>query len=203
MWYKILIWECEGSQWVFNLTEGCCGILMGPSTIAMVIKTFEAVLMQFWVVLLFLRGLGQNGDLGDCSRLEGILRGQGVEITDHGLRDVIIFLVLHKDHKGLILTTYESSKPNTGLRTPRNPQQLREFLNLPVNQDPSEQLRNLLHHQEPSKLQFDLFRTLDYHLNNTGTHQNSTAPFGSIQNPLGTLTLPFEDYITYFKDDFF
>ena len=35
------------------------------------------------MVLLFLRGLGQNDDLGDCSRLEGILRGQGVEITDN------------------------------------------------------------------------------------------------------------------------
>ena len=112
---------------------------MGPGTIAMVIKASEAVLMQFLVVLLFLRGLGQNGDLGDCSRLEGILRGQRVEITDHGLRDVIIILVLHKDHKGIILSTYEPSKPNMRLTTPRNPQQLRDILNLPVDQNPSEQ----------------------------------------------------------------
>ena len=121
-----------------NLTEGCCGIIMGPSSIAIVIKTFEAVLLQFWVVLVFLRGLRQNGNLGDCTRLEGILRGQRVEITDQGLRDVIIFLVMHKDHKELILTPYEPSKPNTGLRTPRNPKKLRDILNLPVDQDPSE-----------------------------------------------------------------
>ena len=111
---------------------------MGPSTIARVIEASEAVLMQFSVVLLFLRGPGQNVVLGDCSRLKGILRSQRVEITDHGLRDVIIILVLHKDHKGIILTTYEPSKPNMGLRTPRNPQQLRDILNLPVDQNPSE-----------------------------------------------------------------
>ena len=40
---------------------------------------------------------------------------QRVQINDHGLRDVIIFLVLHKDHKGLILATYEPSEPNMGL----------------------------------------------------------------------------------------
>ena len=54
-----------------------------------------------------------------------------------------------------------------GLRTPMNPQQLNDILNLPVDQDPSEQLTNLLHHQDQPKLQVELFRTIDYHLNNT------------------------------------
>ena len=89
-----------------------------------------------------------------------------------------------------------------GLRTPMNLQQLSDILNLPVGQDPSERLTNLLHHQDHSKLQFDHFRTLDYHLNNTGTHQNPTAPFSSIQKTRGTLTLPFKDFITYSKYNF-
>ena len=76
------------------------------------------------------------------------------------------------------------------------------ILNLPANQDPSERLTNLFHHQDHLKLQFDLFRTLDYHLNNTGTHQNPTAPFSLIKNPLGTITLPYKDFITFSKDDF-
>ena len=85
-----------------------------------------------------------------------------------------MFLVLHKDHKGLNLTTYEPSKPNMGLQTLMNAQQISDILNLnlPLDQDPSEQLTSHLHHQDHSKLQFDLFRTLDYHLNNTETHQN-------------------------------
>ena len=44
--------------------------MMGPSSIEMVIKAPEAVIRQFLVVLLFLRGPGHNGVLGDCSRLE-------------------------------------------------------------------------------------------------------------------------------------
>ena len=44
--------------------------------------------------------------------------------------DVIIFLVLHKDHKGRILITYELSELNMGLWTPMNPQQLIDILNL-------------------------------------------------------------------------
>ena len=42
------------------------------------------------------------------------------------------------DHKGLILSTYEPSEPNMGILTPMEPQQLRDILNLPVDQDPSE-----------------------------------------------------------------
>ena len=58
-----------------------------------------------------------------------------------------------------------------------NPQQL----SLPVDQDPSEQLTNLLHLHDYSKLQFHVFRTLDYHLNNIGTHYNPTEPWRSIK----------------------
>ena len=43
------------------------------------------------------------------------LEGSRVQINDHGWRDVIILLVLHMDHKGLILTTYEPSEPNMEL----------------------------------------------------------------------------------------
>ena len=136
--YKIFIWEFEGSQWVLNWTEGSCGILMGANSIDMVIKAPEAVLRQFWVLLLFLRGPGQNGVLGDYYRLEGSWGVQRNQINDHGLMDVIIFLVLNKDNKGLNLTSYEPSKPNIGLWTPMDSQQLREILNLPVNQEPSE-----------------------------------------------------------------
>ena len=150
---------------------------MGPSSTEMVIKAPEADLRQFWVVHLFLRGPGHNGVLGDCSRLEGSWVVQRAQINDHGFRDV---LLLHKDHKGLKLTTYEPSELNMGLWTPTNPQQPSDILNLPDDQDPSEWLTNLLHHQDHSKLQFDLFRTLDYHIINTGTHQNPPEPFSSI-----------------------
>ena len=85
--------------------------------------------------------------------------------------------MLHKDHKGLNLTTYEPSEPNMGLRTLMNAEQISDILNLPVDQDPSERLTSHLHHQDHSKLQFDLFRTLDYHLNTTGTHQNPPELF--------------------------
>ena len=153
---------------------------MDPSSIEMVINAPEAALRQFWVLLLFLRGPGHNSVLGDWSRLKGSWGVRRVQINDHGFRDVIIFLVLHKEHKGLILTTYEPSEPNMEPWTPVNPQQLSDILNLPVDQNPSEQLTNLLHHQDHSKRQFDLSRTLDYHLNNTGTHQNPPEPFSSI-----------------------
>ena len=59
-----------------------------------------------------------------------------VQIDDQGLRDV--FMVLPKDHKGLILTNYDSSKLNMGIKTKMNPQQLWEIMNLPVEQDPPE-----------------------------------------------------------------
>ena len=164
----------------FYWTEGCCGILMGLSSIEMVIKAPEAVIGQFLVVLLFLRSPGHNGVLGDCSALEVSWVVQRVQINVHGLRDVIIFLVLHKDHKGRILTTYETSELNMGLWKPMNPQQLSDILNLHDDQDPSEWLTNLLHHPYHSKLQFYVFWTHDYHLNTTGTHQNPTAPISSI-----------------------
>ena len=175
---------------------------MGLSSIEMVIKAPEAVIRQFLVVLLFLRGPGHNGVLGDCSALEVSWVVQRVQINVHGLRDVIIFLVLHKDHKELILTTYEPSELNMVLWKPMNPQKLNDILNLHDDQDPSEWLTNLLHHLYHSKLQFGVFWTLDYHLNTTGTHQNPTSPFSSIENTLGTLTLPYKDFITYSKDDF-
>ena len=50
--YKIFKWEREGSQCFLNWTEGCCGILMGPSIIEMVIKGSVKVKLQFWVVLM-------------------------------------------------------------------------------------------------------------------------------------------------------
>ena len=50
--YKIFIWERDGSQWGLNWTEGCCGILMGPIIIEIVIKVSENVKWQFWVVLM-------------------------------------------------------------------------------------------------------------------------------------------------------
>ena len=150
---------------------------MGPSSIEMVIKAPEAVIRQFLVVLLFLRGPGHNGVLGDCSRLEVSWVVQRVQINVPGLRDVNIFLVLHKDHKGQMLTNYEPSGLNMGLWTPMNPQQLSDILNL---HDPSEWLTNLLHHPYHSKLQFEVFWTHDYYLNSNGTHRNPTAPFSSI-----------------------
>ena len=42
IWYRILTWECECSQWDFNITERFCWILMGPGSIVMVIKAPEA-----------------------------------------------------------------------------------------------------------------------------------------------------------------
>ena len=57
------------------------------------------------------------------------------DTLDHGLRDVIIFLVLHNDHKGLILTSYEPWELNMGLWTPMNHQQISNLLNLPHDQD--------------------------------------------------------------------
>ena len=45
----------------FKFIEWCCGILISPSSIEMVIKAPEAVIRQFLVVLLFLRGPGHNG----------------------------------------------------------------------------------------------------------------------------------------------
>ena len=90
------------------------------------------------------------GIVPDWRGLEGSEKGSN---NDHGLRDVIIFVVLHKDHRGL-LTTYEPSEHNMELSTPMNHQQLSDNLNLPVYKDPSERLINLLHHQENSKLQF-------------------------------------------------
>ena len=89
--------------------------MMGPSSIEMVIKAPEAVIRQLLVVLLFLRGPGHNGVLGDCSRLEVSWVVQRVQINYHALNYVIIFLVLHKDHKGLLLTTYDPSELNMGL----------------------------------------------------------------------------------------
>ena len=56
--------------------------------------------------------------------------------------------------------------------------------------------------QHHSKLPKDCFRSFDYHLNITGTHQNPTALLSSIKNPLRTITLPYKDFITFFKDDF-
>ena len=55
--------------------------------------------------------------------------------------------------------------------------------------------------QHHSKLSKDCFRSHDYHLNTSGTHQNPTAPFSSIYSPLGTLTRPYQDSITYTNDD--
>ena len=116
---------------------------------------------QNWAVLWFLRGPGQNGVLGNCSRLEVSWVVQRVQINVHGLRDVIIFLVLHKDHKRQILITYEPSELNMGLWTPMNPQQRSDILNLHDDQDPSERLTNVLHHPYHSNRQSDVFWTHD------------------------------------------
>ena len=90
---------------------------MDPSSIEMLINAPEAALRHFWVLLLFPRGPGHNSVLRDWSISKGSWGVRGVQINDHGFRDVIIFLVLYKDHKGLTLTTYDPSKPNTGLWT--------------------------------------------------------------------------------------
>ena len=60
---------------------------------------------------------------GGLVQMGGVLRGQKGSNNDHGLRDVIIFVVLHKDHRGL-LTTYEPSEHNMELSTPMNHQQI-------------------------------------------------------------------------------
>ena len=68
--YTILIWDHEGSWPVLIPKAGFWQILMGPSSIEMVIKAPEAVLRQFWMVQLFLRGPWHMNVLGDFSRLE-------------------------------------------------------------------------------------------------------------------------------------
>ena len=154
----------------------------------MVIKAPKTDLRQFWVLLLFLRFPGHNCIMWYCSRLEGFWGVRRLQINDHGLSDVIIVLVLHNDHRGIILTSYEPAELNMGLWTPMNPQQLGDIINLAVDQDPSEWLTNLLDHQDYLKLQFE---TLHYHLNNNRTHQNPPEPFSSIKDPPWTLTLQF------------
>ena len=51
--------------------------------------------------------------------------------------------------------------------------------------------------QQHSTLPKGCFMRLDYHLNTTGTHQNPTAHFSSIENQLVTIHFPYKDSITY------
>ena len=86
---------------------------MGPSSIEMVIKAPETVIWQFIGVAVVSERSRAQWCPGGLFQIGGVLR---VQINDYGLSDVIIILVLHNDHKGLILTTNDPSEPNIGLK---------------------------------------------------------------------------------------
>ena len=62
--HKIFLWEQEGSQWVLNCTEGCCGILMVPSSIEMVIKALKHCLSILISAVVLERTLAQCNPAG-------------------------------------------------------------------------------------------------------------------------------------------